>query len=102
VGNHLKHQSEKSPKRGELDKRRSAGLSSCEVEVLQLIAKGKANKETAAELGISIKTVETSSTPDAETEYPRHGGAHPLRSRGRHHREQRAVDHCLVWPPQII
>jgi DNA-binding NarL/FixJ family response regulator len=28
------------------------------VEVLQLIAEGKANKETAAELDISIKTVE--------------------------------------------
>ena len=33
-------------------------LSSREMEVLQLIAEGKANKETAAELGISIKTVE--------------------------------------------
>jgi two-component system, NarL family, nitrate/nitrite response regulator NarL len=33
-------------------------LSSREAEVLQLIAEGKANKETAAELGISIKTVE--------------------------------------------
>jgi DNA-binding NarL/FixJ family response regulator len=28
------------------------------VEVLQLVAEGKANKETAQELGISIKTVE--------------------------------------------
>ena len=28
------------------------------MEVLQLIAEGKANKETAAELGISLKTVE--------------------------------------------
>ncbi len=37
---------------------RDARLSSREVEVLQLIAEGKANKETAAELGISIKTVE--------------------------------------------
>jgi DNA-binding NarL/FixJ family response regulator len=35
-----------------------AHLSSREVEVLQLIAEGKANKETAVELGISIKTVE--------------------------------------------
>ena len=34
------------------------GLTSREVEVLQLIAEGKANKQTAAELGISIKTVE--------------------------------------------
>lgn len=33
-------------------------LTSRETEVLQLIAEGKANKETASELGISIKTVE--------------------------------------------
>ncbi len=33
-------------------------LTSREMEVLQLIAEGKANKETAVELGISIKTVE--------------------------------------------
>jgi DNA-binding NarL/FixJ family response regulator len=33
-------------------------LTSREMEVLQLTAEGKANKETAAELGISIKTVE--------------------------------------------
>jgi DNA-binding NarL/FixJ family response regulator len=37
---------------------RNVHLSSREMEVLQLIAEGKANKETAAELGISIKTVE--------------------------------------------
>jgi len=35
-----------------------AQLTSREMEVLQLIAEGKANKETASELGISIKTVE--------------------------------------------
>jgi DNA-binding NarL/FixJ family response regulator len=35
-----------------------AHLTSREMEVLQLIAEGKANKETAAELGIGIKTVE--------------------------------------------
>jgi DNA-binding NarL/FixJ family response regulator len=35
-----------------------AKLTSREMEVLQLIAEGKANKETAAELGIGIKTVE--------------------------------------------
>jgi DNA-binding NarL/FixJ family response regulator len=35
-----------------------ARLTAREAEVLQLIAEGKANKETAAELGISIKTVE--------------------------------------------
>jgi len=37
---------------------RNVRLSSREMEVLQLIAEGKANKETAAVLGISIKTVE--------------------------------------------
>jgi DNA-binding NarL/FixJ family response regulator len=37
---------------------RNARLTSREMEVLQLIAEGKANKETASELGISIKTVE--------------------------------------------
>lgn len=36
----------------------SAPLSSRELEVLQLIAEGKANKESAFELKISIKTVE--------------------------------------------
>ncbi len=39
-------------------KKRGAALSSREVEVLQLIAEGQANKQIAAELGISIKTVE--------------------------------------------
>jgi DNA-binding NarL/FixJ family response regulator len=35
-----------------------ARLSSREIEVLQLIAEGKANKEIAAQLGIVVKTVE--------------------------------------------
>ena len=39
-------------------KKKVVQLSSREMEVLQLIAEGKANKEMAAELGISIKTVE--------------------------------------------
>lgn len=38
--------------------RKSSLLTTREAEVLQLIAEGKANKETAAELSISIKTVE--------------------------------------------
>lgn len=38
--------------------KRAATLTSREMEVLQLIAEGKANKETAAELGIGMKTVE--------------------------------------------
>jgi len=37
---------------------KTAALTSRELEVLQLIAEGKANKETAHELGIGIKTVE--------------------------------------------
>ena len=48
----------KSPVRAGMPRPRNARLSSRETEVLQLIAEGKANKETAAELGISIKTVE--------------------------------------------
>ena len=38
--------------------RKEVQLTSREMEVLQLIAEGKANKETAAELGIGTKTVE--------------------------------------------
>jgi DNA-binding NarL/FixJ family response regulator len=37
---------------------KAAQLTSREMEVLQLIAEGKANKQTAAELGIGVKTVE--------------------------------------------
>jgi DNA-binding NarL/FixJ family response regulator len=47
-----------SPGRHGLHDKRIAQLTSREMEVLQLIAEGKANKETAAELGIGIKTVE--------------------------------------------
>ena len=39
-------------------KLRKGRLTSREMEVLQLIAEGKANKQIAAELGISIKTIE--------------------------------------------
>jgi DNA-binding NarL/FixJ family response regulator len=39
-------------------KKKAAELTSREMEVLQLIAEGKANKETASELGIGVKTVE--------------------------------------------
>ena len=46
------------PVGGGVLRKKVARLSSRELEVLQLIAEGKANKETAAELGISIKTVE--------------------------------------------
>ncbi len=39
-------------------KKKAAPLTSREMEVLQLIAEGSTNKQTAAELGIGIKTVE--------------------------------------------
>ena len=53
------HQLEgKSPGRAGPLRSRSARLSSREMEVLQLIAEGEANKQIAVELGISIKTVE--------------------------------------------
>jgi DNA-binding NarL/FixJ family response regulator len=47
-----------APDRTGLLKKKAARLTSREMEVLQLIAEGKANKETASELGIGIKTVE--------------------------------------------
>jgi DNA-binding NarL/FixJ family response regulator len=47
-----------SPGRSGPLKRKITELTSREMEVLQLIAEGKANKETAAELRIGIKTVE--------------------------------------------
>ena len=50
-------QSQSSGRRGMRNKK-EAQLTSREMEVLQLIAEGKANKETASELGIGIKTVE--------------------------------------------
>lgn len=43
---------------GQTTKRRSNYLTTREAEVLQLIAEGRANKQIAAELCISIKTVE--------------------------------------------
>jgi DNA-binding NarL/FixJ family response regulator len=49
---------QKPPAGGGALRKRAAHLSSRELEVLQLIAEGEANKQVAAELGISIKTVE--------------------------------------------
>jgi DNA-binding NarL/FixJ family response regulator len=48
----------RAPDRAGVLKKKAAQLTSREMEVLQLIAEGKANKETAAELGIGMKTVE--------------------------------------------
>lgn len=52
------HHQRKAHAEGELPKPNAAKLTSREMEVLQLIAEGKANKETANQLNISIKTVE--------------------------------------------
>jgi len=56
ISKHLAHQ--KSLDRNGLPRSKAPELTSREMEVLQLIAEGKANKQTAAELGIGIKTVE--------------------------------------------
>ena len=58
VGRRRDERGRLSPDRRGALKARNADLTSREAEVLQLIAEGKANKETAAELGISVKTVE--------------------------------------------
>ncbi|MDZ4403612.1 response regulator transcription factor [Prosthecobacter sp.] len=48
----------KARARSEFARKKAALLKSREMEVLQLIAEGKANKESAAELQISTKTIE--------------------------------------------
>jgi DNA-binding NarL/FixJ family response regulator len=58
IAKRLHDRDQKSPDVGTLFKKRGVSLRSREVEVLQLIAEGKANKQIAAELCISIKTVE--------------------------------------------
>ena len=52
------HHEKKAKAQGDLPKRDAGKLTSREMEVLQLIAEGNANKQTADELNISIKTVE--------------------------------------------
>lgn len=54
----LRHLNQKSLDRKGRLKTKVLCLSSRELEVLQLVAEGKANKQIAAELDISIKTVE--------------------------------------------
>jgi DNA-binding NarL/FixJ family response regulator len=58
IARRLQKHYEKPVGRAELRKKPADNLSSREVEVLQLIAEGQANKQVAAELGISVKTVE--------------------------------------------
>ena len=47
-----------TPNRSGTLNKKAVHLTSREMEILQLIAEGKANKETASELGIGMKTVE--------------------------------------------
>jgi DNA-binding NarL/FixJ family response regulator len=54
----VQNHSRKSLSRDGNPKEKSNCLSSREVEVLQLIAEGKANKQVASELGVSFKTVD--------------------------------------------
>ena len=59
ISRRLQHHQHKASGRGQPSTTKDAAhLSSREMEVLQLIAEGKANKETASELHISVKTVE--------------------------------------------
>ena len=59
ISKRLHNQQKRAMDRGELvGKKESVHLTSREMEVLQLIAEGKANKQTADQLHISIKTVE--------------------------------------------
>jgi DNA-binding NarL/FixJ family response regulator len=58
VSKRFDHLNPPSPGRVGRLARKAIQLTSREMEVLQLIAEGKANKETAAELGIGMKTVE--------------------------------------------
>jgi DNA-binding NarL/FixJ family response regulator len=54
----LRQQERKTLDRAGRSQSRNVRLTSREMEVLQLIAEGKANKQTASELGIGLKTVE--------------------------------------------
>jgi DNA-binding NarL/FixJ family response regulator len=58
VARKLRHLTQKTMDRKGRLKTKLVQLSSRELEVLQLIAEGEANKQIAAELNISIKTVE--------------------------------------------
>ncbi len=58
IARRLHNDGGRSPDAGGRLRARMTRLSSREVEVLQLIAEGRANKQVAAELGISVKTVE--------------------------------------------
>jgi DNA-binding NarL/FixJ family response regulator len=58
VSKRLRDHYEKPDKPGGVMIKKPTGLTSREIEVLQLVAEGQANKQVAALLSISIKTVE--------------------------------------------
>lgn len=58
VARRLEDRFKKTPEPAKLPGKERPRLTSREVEVLQLVAEGLANKQVAAELGISVKTVE--------------------------------------------
>ena len=58
ISKRAKDRSQKPLDRGGQFKKKANHLSSREVEVLQLIAEGKPNKQVAVELGVSFKTVD--------------------------------------------
>jgi DNA-binding NarL/FixJ family response regulator len=58
ISKRLKSRNQNSLDAGRNFKKKNNRLSSREVEVLQLIAEGKPNKQVAAELGVSFKTVD--------------------------------------------
>ena len=58
IARQYQHRNQKTLDRKGVLKTKTVDLSSRELEVLQLIAEGQANKQIAAELGISTKTVE--------------------------------------------
>jgi DNA-binding NarL/FixJ family response regulator len=58
VSERAQNRSQKPAAPGAASKRSGNRLSSREVEVLQLIAEGKPNKQVAAELGVTFKTID--------------------------------------------
>jgi len=58
ISKRLAYRNQKSPTVQGLLKKKVVRLTSRELEVLQLVAEGKANKQTAAELGVGLKTIE--------------------------------------------
>jgi len=58
IAKRLLGRDQKSLNRGGQPKRKINRLSSREMEVLQLIAEGQPNKQVAAELGVSFKTID--------------------------------------------